>query len=64
LKTALNIKEKQKHLKAKYKQLLENAYNHRQIDSAMSDFFEFKAIQLLNEINQLDYLSRDSSLKI
>jgi len=59
LKTVLNIEDKRKNLKLKYKQLLEEAYNLRQTDSAMSDVFEFSAIQLLNEINQLKYLNRE-----
>lgn len=46
-------------MKKKYKQLLEEAYNFRQTDSAMSDISEFNAIQLLNEINQLKYLNRE-----
>lgn len=59
MKTVLNIEDKRKNLKLKYKQLLEEAYNLRQTDSAMSDVFEFSAIQLLNEINQLKYLNRE-----
>jgi hypothetical protein len=59
LETALNIEDKRKNLKIKYKQLLEEAYNLSQTDSAMSDVFEFSAIQLLNEINQLKYLNRE-----
>lgn len=54
-----NIDNKRRKLKKKYKQLLEEAYNLRQTDSAMSDVFEFNAIQLLNEINQLKYLNRE-----
>lgn len=46
-------------MKKKYKQLLEEAYNFRQTDSAMSDILQYNALQLLNEINQLKYLNRE-----
>jgi len=54
------IKSRQTKLKKKYKELVEEAYNIRQIDSALSDITEFKAIKLLNKLNRLKYLSRDS----
>ena len=41
------------------KQLVEEAYNLRQTDSALSDISEFKAIQLLDEINRLRFLNRE-----
>lgn len=63
VKPSLNINEKRSKLKAKYKRLLEKAYNLRQTDSAMSDVFEFNAIQLLNELNQMKYLNRESNIK-
>ena len=44
----------------RYKQLMEEAYNLRQTDSALSDILEYKAIQLLDEINKLRFLNRDS----
>ena len=44
----------------RYKQLIEEAYNLRQTDSAQSDISEFKAIQLLDEINKLRFLNRES----
>ena len=43
-------------LNLKYKLLIEQAYNFRQTDSALSDYFEFKAIKTLNKINRLNYL--------
>lgn len=43
----------------RYKQLLEEAYNLRQTDSAQSDISEFKALQLLDEINKLRFLNRE-----
>jgi hypothetical protein len=47
-------------LQQQYKQLIEQAYNLRQTDSAMSDISEYKAIKLLNKLNRLMYLSRDT----
>lgn len=53
------IKSRKKALNKRYKELVEQAYNLRQTDFALSDFSEFKAIKLLDEINRLNYLSRD-----
>lgn len=52
--------EQQNKLNNKYKQLIEEAYNLRQTDSALSDISEYKAIQLLHKINRLRYLNRES----
>ncbi|NNC50794.1 MAG: Lacal_2735 family protein [Flaviramulus sp.] len=54
-----NIKHKQNKLNSKYKKLVEQAYNFRQTDSALSDISEFNAIKLLNKLNRLKYLSRE-----
>ncbi|WP_248723293.1 Lacal_2735 family protein [Seonamhaeicola sp. ML3] len=53
------IKSRKETLNKRYKELVEQAYNLRQTDSALSDFSEFKAIELLDEINRLNYLYRD-----
>lgn len=53
------IKTNQEKLNKQYKQLIEQAYNMRQTDSALSDISEFKAIKLLNRLNRLKYLSRE-----
>ncbi|MCX7551942.1 Lacal_2735 family protein [Xanthomarina sp. F2636L] len=53
------IKENQIKLQKRYKRLIEQAYNLRETDSAMSDISEFKAIKLLNKLNRLKYLSRE-----
>ncbi|TNJ42852.1 Lacal_2735 family protein [Tamlana fucoidanivorans] len=50
------IRNHQNKLKAKYKQLIELAYNFRQIDAPLSDIFEYKSIKILNEINRLQFL--------
>lgn len=51
------IKNQQSKLLSTYKQLMEQAYNFRQMDSALSDILEFKAIKLLNELNNLTFLN-------
>lgn len=53
------IKTHQDKLSLKYKQLVEQAYNFRQTDSALSDISEYKAIKLLNKLNRLKYLQRE-----
>ena len=54
-----NIKVYQIKLSQRYKELVEQAYNFRQTDSALSDISEYRAIKLLNKLNRLKYLSRD-----
>ncbi|GAA4896681.1 hypothetical protein GCM10023311_21790 [Flaviramulus aquimarinus] len=53
------IKTHQDQLNKRYKTLVEQAYNFRQTDSALSDISEYKAIKLLNKLNRLKYLSRE-----
>lgn len=53
-----DILKNKKRLTQKYKELIEQAYNWRQTDSAISDISEFKAIQLLNKLNKLKYFDR------
>ena len=53
------IKSNQTKLNKRYKQLVEQAYNFRQTDSALSDISEYRAIKLLNKLNRLKYLSRE-----
>ncbi len=55
------IKSNQAKLFRRYKQLVEQAYNFRQTDSALSDISEYKAIKLLNKLNRLRYLSREQA---
>ncbi len=42
----------------RYKRLMEEAYNVRYTDSALSDISEYRAIKLLHKINKLEYLIR------
>lgn len=37
----------------RYQRLVEKAYNLRQTDAGLSDFFDFEASKLLEKINQL-----------
>ncbi len=60
MKTLAEIKEHQLKLQKRYKQLIEQAYNFRQTDSAFSDLSEFKAIKLLHKLNQLKFLNRET----
>ena len=59
MKTLSEIKEHQQKLQKRYKKLVEQAYNFRQTDSALSDISEFKAMKLLNKLNQLKFLNRE-----
>ncbi|WP_339916339.1 Lacal_2735 family protein [Yeosuana marina] len=52
------IKSNQDKLIKRYKDLIEQAYNVRQTDSALSDISEYKAIKLLNKLHRLNFLSR------
>ena len=51
------IKENQSKLNKQYKQLIEDAYNYRQTDSALSDILEYNALKLLDQLTRLKYLS-------
>lgn len=53
------INKHQLKLQLRYKELIEQAYNLRQTDCALSDISEYKAIKLLNKLNRLKYLCRD-----
>jgi len=53
------IKEHQSKLLKQYNQLIEDAYNIRQTDAALSDILEYRALKLLNKLNRLKFLSRD-----
>jgi hypothetical protein len=55
------IKKRQQDLQTKYKQLIEQAYNFRQTDHALSDLSEYDAIKLLHKLNQIKYLNRETT---
>lgn len=57
------LKERQLQLKKQYKQLIEQAYNLRQTDPAESDFYEYEALKILDELNRLGYLQREGISK-
>lgn len=54
---------KKKKLNQKYKKLIEDAYNLRQTDHALSDFSEYKATKVLYKINKLKFVLGDSKLQ-
>ncbi len=54
-----SIQARQKLLISRYKVLMEQAYNLRQTDSALSDISEYKAIKLLHKLNKMKFLERD-----
>jgi len=58
------IKVNQNKLSRRYKELIEQAYNFRQTDSALSDISEYRAIKLLNKLNRLKYLERDTTNQV
>ena len=55
--------QKKTKLKEQYLQLIEEAYNLRQSDHALSDFSEYKAAEVLNEINKLKFIVGDAALR-
>jgi hypothetical protein len=57
-------KQDQIKLLNKYKQLIEESYNLRQTDHALSDISEYKAIKLLHKINRLRFLIREPQTPI
>lgn len=60
--TARLLKKRTK-LKQKYTQLIEDAYNLRQTDHALSDFSEYKATKVLHKINKLKFVIRDTQIR-
>jgi len=58
------ILNKKKKLNKKYKELIEDAYNLRQTDHALSDFSEYKATKILHKINKLKFVLCDSKLQV
>ncbi|NQX85161.1 MAG: Lacal_2735 family protein [Flavobacteriaceae bacterium] len=57
--TKIKIKNYKNKLLIQYKQLIEEAYNLRQTDHALSDISEYRAMIMLNKLNRLKYLDRD-----
>lgn len=51
---------KKRKLKSQYSELIEYAYNLRQMDEAMSDVAEFRATLILNKINKLKFVVEDN----
>lgn len=57
------ILQKKRKLKLKYLSLIEEAYNYRQTDHGYSDLSEFKAIKVLNRINELKFVVKDNQYR-
>jgi hypothetical protein len=55
--------QKKSQLKKKYIQLIENAYNWRELDQAMSDVSEFEATKVLYKINKLKFVIGDNQIQ-
>ena len=53
------IQERKRELQKRYKTLVEEAYNFRQTDHALSDISEYRALKLLDKLNKLTYLDRE-----
>ncbi|WP_274476282.1 Lacal_2735 family protein [Mangrovimonas aestuarii] len=60
METNDTIQLKHQKLIRRYKRLIEQAYNVRQTDAALADFFEYKAVKLLSKINRLNYITREA----
>ena len=48
-----------RHLKERYVNLLEQSNSYRFVDEAKSDLAAFKAMKVLEKINQVSYLDRE-----
>ncbi|WP_299362668.1 Lacal_2735 family protein [Winogradskyella sp.] len=57
------LHQKRTKLKQQYLQLIEDAYNLRQTDHALSDISEFRATKVLHEINKLKFIIGDSQIQ-
>ncbi|WP_299113090.1 Lacal_2735 family protein [uncultured Winogradskyella sp.] len=55
--------QKKTKLKKEYRRLIEDAYNFRQTDHALSDFSEYKATKILHKINKLRFIIGDTKLQ-
>ena len=60
LNRLLNKKDK---LNKKYKRLIEDAYNLRQTDHALSDISEYKPTKVLYKINKLKFVVGDTKFQ-
>jgi len=50
-----------KHLEDRYLTMVEKSNNYKFLDEALSDAAAFKAMKILDKINQIKYLDRDVS---
>ena len=54
------LKQQQLKLNKRYKQLVEEAYNLRQTNHEESDLSEYRALKLLDKLNKLKFLVRET----
>ncbi|WP_296347153.1 Lacal_2735 family protein [Winogradskyella sp.] len=57
------LAQKRNMLMQEYLGLIEDAYNLRQTDHALSDFSEYRAKKVLHEINKLSFITDNSFLR-
>ena len=55
------LKQQQLKLSKRYKLLIEEAYNLRQTNHEESDVSEYTALKVLEKLNKLKFLVRDTS---
>ena len=51
-----------KHLEERYNRLVERSYDYKFIDESKSDRAAYKAMKILDKINQVSYLDRELSV--
>lgn len=59
MSTVNQLENYKRHLKERYLQLIEKSNDYKFEDEAKSDLAAFKAMKLLEKINQVSYLNRE-----
>ena len=63
MKNSDHLLRKRLRLNKEYLKLVEDAYNLRQTDHALSDFSEFKATKVLHQLNKLNFIIGDTNIQ-
>ncbi|MDG4716414.1 Lacal_2735 family protein [Winogradskyella marincola] len=63
MKNSERLIRKRFKLRQQYLRLIEDAYNLRETDHALSDFSEFKATKVLNQLNKLKFIIDDTNIQ-
>jgi hypothetical protein len=50
-----------RHLEKRYRELVERAYDYKQVDECKSDRSAFKAMRVLEKLNKVKYLYQEFS---